>query len=182
MFDVRRSRSYSFPVLHRRNVSLCEVVSPVQERLTGILRERIRTAVTDVEASGGDSWTDVPQPSTDALFDLWFADSQNGFAIGSAAGSASTVLLKTGNGGGFWEEMSHDLPDLSTPSVSFGDALTGTVLGAAAEGLIYRTEDGGSTWVVEQAPGLNMLLLDVVMLGPDHGVAVGQGGLIYRRQ
>jgi photosystem II stability/assembly factor-like uncharacterized protein len=167
MFDVRRSRSYSFPVLHRRNVSLCEVVSPVQERLTGILRERIRTAVTDVEAS---------------LFDLWFADSQNGFAIGSAAGSASTVLLKTGNGGGFWEEMSHDLPDLSTPSVSFGDALTGTVLGAAAEGLIYRTEDGGSTWVVEQAPGLNMLLLDVVMLGPDHGVAVGQGGLIYRRQ
>jgi photosystem II stability/assembly factor-like uncharacterized protein len=132
---------------------------------------------------GGDSWAETSFASADALQDVWFADAQHGAVVGRDAATGGTVLLTTANGGGNWTEVTHDLPsNFKSWAVSFADLSIGTIVGSGTEHGAFRTEDGGSTWVLEDAPGLNAALLDLVMLDAQHGIAVGQNGEMYRRQ
>ena len=56
-------------------------------------------------------------------------------------------------------------------------------MGVGSDHAIYRTTDGGTTWVTETlTPSPQQAFLKVFMLDAERAVAVGQGDMIYRRQ
>ncbi len=59
--------------------------------------------------------------------------------------------------------------------------ISNTVIAVGASGLIYRSEDGGTSWRV-QFSGQKEDLRDVHFFDSSTGVAVGAGGLIYRTE
>lgn len=89
----------------------------------------------------GVTWRQASSVPTQALLtDVYFADDQNGFAVGHDA-----VIIKTEDGGDTWDLKYKD-PEAEMPlfSVMFADARNGTAVGAFSTAL--STTDGGETW------------------------------------
>jgi photosystem II stability/assembly factor-like uncharacterized protein len=91
-------------------------------------------------------WAQVQAPVRSPLTAVFFADEQNGWAVGHDA-----VILNTRDGGRSWA-LQNFQPELEKPflDVLFLDSRTGFAVGAY--GLFYRTADGGSTWKAADAP------------------------------
>ncbi len=109
-----------------------------------------------------------------------FADSRNGWAVGSHAG-----LFKTSDGGDSWHQMTRGV--LSTLySVHFFDDVAGLVAGR--DGTILRTTNGGSEWEPVSIEGEDSLKdLTFVsreqgwLIGSDHLFATKDGGDTWER-
>ncbi len=88
----------------------------------------------------GKTWTQVQVPGSANLTAVYFADAQNGWAVGHAE-----TILRTRNGGEDWE-LSRFAPENAQPllDVWFADNLRGLAVGAY--GVIYATSDGGDVW------------------------------------
>jgi photosystem II stability/assembly factor-like uncharacterized protein len=104
---------------------------------------------------GGGGWTlaDVPPALTfTTLYAVSFVDANNGWAVGRGSRDGVTnnaIILHTADGGSSWAEQGEgQVGGLNTLllDVFFTDVLTGRVV---AENLVYRTEDGGTTWIQE---------------------------------
>lgn len=128
---------------------------------------------------GGATWqaqrtADTTDPN---LHDVLFVNADTGWVV-SAGG-----LLRTVDGGDSWGEVGLPQPKprfTKYLSISFaGDGATGAVVGA--NGQVFRTQDGGVTWVAEQRRNYEDWLLAVVQLDGDTAVAVGEGGTILKR-
>jgi photosystem II stability/assembly factor-like uncharacterized protein len=92
---------------------------------------------------------------------LQFISSENGFALASGA------AYKTTNGGLAWSELS--LPENSTPkAICFLDGSTGYI---SSFEKIFKTADGGASWIVAKIEGVN--ILDFHFTGSSMGIAVG---------
>ncbi len=91
------------------------------------------------EDSGG-TWTQVPVPVSANLTAVYFADANNGWAVGHVE-----TILRTQDGGNSWE-LVHFEPDNAQPllDVCFAGASRGVAVGAY--GTIYVTADGGAVW------------------------------------
>jgi len=126
--------------------------------------------------NGGADWDIVDAGTNRYLTDGWLADATNGIIVSgrnTATGFVNSQILRTGNGGGSWS-IQEPLPDVYFNAMSFIDINTGSVVGAFGE--IYRTEDGGTTWMPQSSGVTN--LNDVVLLDANVGVAVGYLGKI----
>jgi photosystem II stability/assembly factor-like uncharacterized protein len=88
----------------------------------------------------GRSWTQLPVPASSNLTAVYFADAENGWAVGHVE-----TILRTRDGGSQWE-LVHFAPENPQPllDVWFADAMHGIAVGAY--GVIYVTSDGGSVW------------------------------------
>ncbi len=88
----------------------------------------------------GHSWTQAPVPASANLTAVYFADGENGWAVGHVES-----ILRTTDGGESWQLVHFD-PDNPQPllDVCFSDASHGIAVGAY--GVVYLTEDGGAVW------------------------------------
>ena len=151
-------------------------------------------------ADGGAHWTALaaPVPNYCALYGVAFADAQNGWAVGWAAGDENgepAVIFHTANGGASWTQqlsyippVSHSVGTASLSAVTCLDALRAVAVGVADNAdtvrpLIYRTIDGGVTWKRASVSGSwqgDAGLNSVSFADSLHGWAVGSGGTVLR--
>lgn len=155
---------------------------------------------------GGDTWELVySSPEDDTPFlDVWFKDADNGLAIG-----AYGYFYETNDGGGSWtarvfeaedlsvdteqeavdeaEEMADDfafdegeealVSDLHLNHIS--RAADGTLYIAAEAGFVFRSDDGGETWVV-LSPPYEGSFYATMPLADESVLVFGLRGHVYR--
>jgi len=100
--------------------------------------ERGHVLLSDDE---GQSWRQVPCPTSASLTAVWFADERRGWIVGHDA-----VILHSEDGGESWALQYRDI-DLESPllDVWFENAEHGIAVGAY--GLFLETMDSGAHWV-----------------------------------
>lgn len=94
----------------------------------------------------GKEWAQVETPVRSPLTAVYFADAENGWAVGHDA-----AILHTADGGRSWV-LQNFQPELEKPflDVLFLDTQRGFAVGAY--GLMYATTDGGETWAEVDSP------------------------------
>ena len=98
------------------------------------------------------------------LFDVCFADSQNGWISGTTG-----LILHTSDGGANWLEQ-YPPPNIAYYGLHFTDDQNGWATGFG--GAVIHTADGGETWT-SQASGSNRFLYDVFFIDENTGWIVG---------
>lgn len=111
---------------------------------------------------GGNSWSEQSSHTSEDLEDVFFADSQTGYACGYY------TMIKTTDGGATWSEISNEtyFTDLN---------FLGTQIGWATSyyGNLYSTDDGGTTWTEHEMDA--DYLSKVLFLDENNGWAIGTG-------
>jgi len=101
-------------------------------------------------ADGGETWDRVyydPEEES-PLFDIWFRDAENGFAAG-----AYGLFLVTADGGTTWTRQTVDEDEYNDFHLHhIARSETGRLYMAAEAGTIYRSDDGGRTWLSLPSP------------------------------
>lgn len=96
--------------------------------------------------NGGGSWQGQTTPGDSRISGLSFLDSNQGWAI-----TYDRHILKTVDGGSTWTTTSQ-IPGTNGRSIAMVDALTGwATVSSGAVSNVYRTDDGGTTWVQDWA-------------------------------
>lgn len=119
---------------------------------------------------GGRSWADLRIPETTALIDVEL------FSDGELHLVAADGATWRGNDGS-WEAVRK----LETEGLRDVDWRGGVGLAVDVEGRIFRTTDGGRTWVISES-GTNSSLYAVAWAGSDVAWAAGQGGTLLRSE
>jgi photosystem II stability/assembly factor-like uncharacterized protein len=118
---------------------------------------------------GGITWNRQLSPASAGLYDVCFTDVSTGTAVGLGA-----VVLRTLDGGEHWFQQDINLGGWLR-GVHFVDSNTGTAVGYESsgdlEGAIFRTENGGETWIRQQNTG--RMLTAVWFADENTGWAVG---------
>jgi len=154
---------------------------PTRAMLTGVvmLDDGLAWAVGHDETilrsrDSGSTWEQVhAAPENERpLLDVWFRDSENGFAIG-----AYGAFLVTGDGGATWAERPIGDDDFHLNHLAA--AADGTLYIAAEAGHLYRSEDQGSSWVALPSP-YDGSFFGTLPLGERELLAFGLRGNLYR--
>lgn len=129
--------------------------------------------------NGGDTWSVILDRPDPWINDIYFVDTNLGFAVGDFG-----TILKTNDGGDNWMDLTapavcaqRKLNAVHFLSDKIGVIVGGNPVNDSIETII-RTEDGGSTWTIisdKVAPMLN----SVHFYTPSEGYAVGDWGVIY---
>jgi photosystem II stability/assembly factor-like uncharacterized protein len=124
--------------------------------------------------NGGVTWIAIPNKLDPPLFTVYALNDTETIVAGS-----QTFIGKTTNGGLSWDTLMIGAPQGVFESVSFTSRMHGTVVGNAIAGEIFRTIDGGRTWIAQRSP-VSSRLLGVQMLNDSVGTIVGDSGVILR--
>jgi photosystem II stability/assembly factor-like uncharacterized protein len=96
------------------------------------------------------TWTSLNSTTTLPIYDIYFTDPQNGFAVGglhSCGGTGCIVpggfILRTTNGGQDWTIAYVPVNKIELRSICFLNATTGFCVG---DNTILKTINGGQTW------------------------------------
>lgn len=147
---------------------------------------------------GGDSWEhqntqyfceeydDLPGACIDSalvsgghlfydLNDVYFADANSGWAVGTADSTGTNVVLTTTDGGATWTRQEIGF-NVDLKAIAFSDAANGWIAGTG--GIAYVTSNGGQTWseIITNADDL----LGVEPLSTSSVWVVGEGGLLIQ--
>lgn len=121
---------------------------------------------------GGVTFSDnIYMGASDNFNELFFVDSQTGFASGSLG-----YLAKTTDGGQSWNAVFADL-NAGFNCLWFTDSQTGYF--GSNFGRIIKTTNGGQTFSVYET-GTNDLISDIVFHDNTTGYAAGMFGVVYR--
>jgi photosystem II stability/assembly factor-like uncharacterized protein len=127
--------------------------------------------------NGGADWIPQSSPFPEIISDVDFVDSLYGWAATSASGATETTIIKTTDGGEFWELVTVPmLIPFPVFSVDFINRNTGWVVGYLE--IIYKSTDSGNTWIEQQSWTSETLLYSVSFTDEQNGWTVGSGGLI----
>lgn len=123
---------------------------------------------------GGATWQLLFQdPDQERPFlDVWFTDADHGFAIG-----AYGLFAETRDGGETWEERTISDSDYHLHHLSRSD--TGKLYIAAEAGTIYRSDDGGETWLELASPYQGSFFVTLPLDG-DALLLAGLRGHLFR--
>ncbi len=118
---------------------------------------------------GGLTWDSIPFSgllSSATVLDLNFTDTDHGFAGG--LNNTNQVLMATSDNGSTWTDITPDPNSaLAVNSISFLDPLQGF---ASTESTLYKTTDGGATWI--NTP-LAFTVVKIAFTGMADGFACG---------
>jgi photosystem II stability/assembly factor-like uncharacterized protein len=137
--------------------------------------------------NGGTSWTQVyTDASTGAFIDvIKMFDTNNGIAIGDPVGG-KWVIVRTSDGGASWVRDTTNAPlRVGTEAGTQNDLCTiGSAnmwFGSTADGRIYRTTNGGTSWLSSTLPGSTAATgaIAVWFLDTQYGIASSVTGTTY---
>ena len=143
-------------VQHQANIELRETAHRKLEELSqdletasGETRAQLEPQLEDARADLEDTELALEEALfTSPLMDVWFQDSNRGWAVG-----AFGTLVFTGDGGQHWATRAQDLdnPDEFHLNTITGDG-RGRVFIAGEGGAMFRSVDGGQTWETLASP------------------------------
>lgn len=134
----------------------------------------------------GQSWQAKPQPTEDAIRDIYFADELNGWLLCERSiydlksnDEQRAYLMKTTDGGEHWKRanMRGANVDARLMRALFSRSGRGWAFGEG--GAIYTTHDSGANWIKLQAP-TRYLLLGGTFIDENSGWLVGAGATILQ--
>jgi len=135
---------------------------------------------------GGKTWQIKPQPTPDALRDIYFFDDDNGWLLCEAnvyelksKTDPRTYLMQTRDGGEHWKRISLLAVDVDARLVRAVFSRGGRGWAFGEEGTIFTTRDSGATWTSLQSPTRH-LLLGGVFIDDYRGWLVGAGATIIQ--
>ena len=137
-------------------------------------------------ADGGKSWKAKPQPTEDAIRDIYFADTLQGWLLCERNiydlrnnDEQRAYLMRTSDGGDHWKRFNLRGVDVDTRLMRalFSNGGRGWAFGEG--GSIYTTRDSGATWNKLQAP-TRYLLLGGTFIDENSGWLVGAGATILQ--
>lgn len=122
---------------------------------------------------GGTTWHQTDVPRDVFLIKAIFVDRDNGWVLGRSNQYSGSRVLKTSDGGRSWGEQVLP-PDYRTPyDFTFQDAQNGLIVGD--NGLIFRTTNGGNTWLDKSlTSGVIPLFYSVQLSSATDGLALGR--------
>lgn len=121
--------------------------------------------------NNGINWTESSYPSSiPEMNDVCFINSSTAYAVGR-----NTTLLKSTDSGQSWIQLNSNING-TIWGITFSDELNGWIVGAK----IWRTFDGGQSWIEEETPP--QTLYKSYFINNETGYAVGSSGLIMRRK
>jgi photosystem II stability/assembly factor-like uncharacterized protein len=124
--------------------------------------------------TGGTSWSAISSGTAANLYSVHFTSASTGYICG---GLSTNIVLKTTNGGINWTLTT--LPGAGgLRSIYFPTPSTGYAVGNLST--IYKTVDGGVSWVLQSSPISNPEFRDVHFIGADTGYAVGESGSLIK--
>jgi photosystem II stability/assembly factor-like uncharacterized protein len=156
---------------------------PSRALLTGVWMhdERLGWAVGHDETilrtrDGGSTWEVVRcEPEAELpLLDVWFHDAERGFAVG-----AYGTFLVTEDGGSTWVERPVSDDDFHLNQIAA--AADGRLYLAAEAGHLYRSDDGGASWVALTSP-YHGSFFGVLPLADGALLAFGLRGNLFRSE
>ena len=123
---------------------------------------------------------------TEILRAVFFINANTGWAVG---GSLNKAIIKTTDGGSTWQSLAADnIPSSQMNDIAFFDENTGWLV---TRDSIYRTTDGGNSWVHEgYVSGVNVPNTKVIAVTSDTMAYIGgssrisgssQADVFYRR-
>lgn len=121
--------------------------------------------------NSGVSWTQQYSSIFYEFQDIWFTDPLNGMAVGTYG------MLRTTNGGANWNPVSV-YGTSQFISVQFPSADTGYV--TSIGGNVFRTIDGGATWLGLNRVGQGYFVRDVYFISNDTGFVVADYSGVWK--
>ena len=135
---------------------------------------------------GGKTWQIKPQPTPDALRDIYFFDDDNGWLLCEAnvyelksKTDPRTYLMQTTDGGEHWKRINLLAVDVDARLVRAVFSRGGRGWAFGEEGTIFTTRDSGASWTRLQSPTRH-LLLGGVFIDDYRGWLVGAGATIIQ--
>lgn len=131
--------------------------------------------------NGGENWDFVSSGVTGVLVDLFFVNSNTGYALGNAP----NVLRKTTNGGLFWSPLNMGVPMDAASNVFFPSVNTGYITanyntGMGYQEMILKSSNGGTSWVNVATTNKRQPPRTSYFIHNDTGWVAGDGGLILK--
>jgi len=135
---------------------------------------------------GGNSWHALPQPTEDAIRDLYFSNAREGWLLCErniydlrSNDEQRAYLMKTTDGGEHWKRLGLRgvNVDARLMRTLFSDAGRAWAFGEG--GSIYTTHDSGASWIKLQSP-TRYLLLGGVFVDENSGWLVGAGATVLQ--
>jgi len=125
---------------------------------------------------GGNLWERVRYAPDDdcPLLDVWFQDDRRGFAIG-----AYGLCLRTADGGTSWTPIHISEDDWHLHHMA--QSASGRLYIAAEAGQIYRSDDGGDSWITLPSP-YDGSFFGVMPLENDALMVFGLRGHVFRSE
>ena len=133
---------------------------------------------------GGTSWSNQLSPRNSYLYDVYFADNNNGWIVGEILDWVvrGGVILNTTDGGTTWSEQWYS-PTVGLTDIYFRDLDNGWAVAYSGQppgpygGRILKTTNGGTTWT-EQIIAPDRELWGLTFSDDNNGWIVGSDGLI----
>ena len=135
---------------------------------------------------GGTTWQHKPQPTEDAIRDIYFTNERDGWLLCErniydlrSNDEQRAYLMKTTDGGAHWQRLNlrGANVDARLMRAMFNDRGHGWAFGEG--GAIYRTQDSGANWLRLKVP-TRYLLLGGSFVNDDSGWLVGAGATILQ--
>lgn len=114
---------------------------------------------------GGVTWESVVVSNVLLDFtDVYFTNANDGWVVAGVDGQTAGKLFKTNDGGATWQDLSSNVPDISSnPLSSIRMNGNNGIIGCAAGEFTttnfpnyYLTTDGGNTWIAKNLPNPNI--------------------------
>lgn len=93
-----------------------------------------------VSQDSGRTWTASPRPGANGPIERFFADANEPRVALAAVGGSGAHVLRTTNGGEFWDDLTSNLPDAPAHGVT-AERTAGAVYVATGKGVFFATAD-----------------------------------------
>ncbi|MPR34331.1 WD40/YVTN/BNR-like repeat-containing protein [Salmonirosea aquatica] len=133
-------------------------------------------------SDGGATWSIQYADNGLRIYDLFFLDNQQGWAVGGfdAEGYGyfdRSAILKTTDGGTTWQRTNFQRNHVVFSKTQFVSATVGWAISNSFNGGIYKTTDGGISWI-SQTPwfsqsGTSVSLTDLYFQDTNNGWVIG---------
>ncbi len=136
---------------------------------------------TDIRKTtdGGSTWANNFPFSTLGILGIHFPNGSTGYAVGINNTADTILIFKTTNTGNNWSQAAKIYDPISpATAICFTDINTGYI--STGGGIVYKTSNGGTTWVQVYNNSLAFGLNGMHFPAQDTGYAVGDGGAVIK--